>query len=736
MRHSWTLAALLLPILFPYSLQAQEIIQHDMKIVLNVEKHHLEVEDTITIPKDNLPAKEISLDFMLHRGLNPVSTTSGVKIVAKKKSNTGPNLKDTPVPLEHYQAILPAGKRTFSLKYRGDIYHPIHQKEKASARGFSKTPGLISLKGIYLSGSTYWYPWLIDGLITFTLDLKIPETWDVVSQGERTRHERKEGWTHIRWESPEPQDEIYIIGGEFTEYNRTAGAVQTMVFLRTPDEKLAMKYLEATAQYLEMYSKLIGAYPYKKFALVENFWETGYGMPSFTLLGPKVIRFPFILHSSYPHEILHNWWGNSVFVDYQSGNWSEGLTTYLSDHLIKEQHGNAAGFRRATLQKYSDYVSEFKDFPLTEFRMRHSSVTEAVGYGKTMMFFHMLRMQLGDKTFVRALRELYSDHQFRRTSFSDIQVAFVSIAGKEVERQFTQWTKRVGAPALRVSQPMATVDGEEYVLTAIVEQVQPGPAYILELPVAVHLRGRKQAVQSKIFMDQKRLKLVQHVPLRPLRLDVDPEFDIFRRLDRNEIPPALTRSFGADKMLIILPTAGSDPIRQGFLQLAQSWARSQSEEIEIRWDRDMDQLPSNRGIWLFGWENRFLGEIMSGIAGYDASITKTSIQLGEDHLSRDRHSVVFTVRHPTNPDLTLTWVATDNVAAIAGLGRKLPHYGKYSYLGFEGDEPVNIVKGQWPIVDSPMSVFVPQADGSVIKETAAKLTPRHPLTRLLSTSAE
>ena len=37
-------------------------------------------------------------------------------------------------------------------------------------------------------------------------------------------------------------------------------------------------------------------------------------MPSFTLLGSQVIRFPFILTSSYPHEILHNWWGNAVFV--------------------------------------------------------------------------------------------------------------------------------------------------------------------------------------------------------------------------------------------------------------------------------------------------------------------------------------------------------------------------------------------------------------------------------------
>ena len=128
-----------------------------------------------------------------------------------------------------------------------------------------------------------------------------------------------------------------------------------------------------------MYRGLIGPYPYGKFALVENFWETGYGMPSFTLLGPQIIRFPFILSSSYPHEILHNWWGNSVFVDYETGNWCEGLTAYMADHLIQEQRGKGDEYRRDTLQKYRDYVRDGRDFPLTEFRSRHSAATEAVG---------------------------------------------------------------------------------------------------------------------------------------------------------------------------------------------------------------------------------------------------------------------------------------------------------------------------------------------------------------------
>src|SRR5258707_12636309 len=160
----------------------------------------------------------------------------------------------------------------------------------------------------------------------------------------------------------------------FSEYSRDAGGVKAMAFLRKPDQALADRYLDATAQYLEMYRGLLGPYPYSKFALVENFWETGYGMPSFTLLGEQVIRFPFILHSSYLHELLHTWWGNGVFADLAGGNWWEGLPAYLADHLVAEQRGQGAAHRRAILQRVTDYVPPENDSPPSRFASRHDAV--------------------------------------------------------------------------------------------------------------------------------------------------------------------------------------------------------------------------------------------------------------------------------------------------------------------------------------------------------------------------
>ena len=85
-----------------------------------------------------------------------------------------------------------------------------------------------------------------------------------------------------------------------------------------------------------------------------------------------MIRLPFIMHTSLGHEIAHCWWGNGVYVDYEKGNWSEGLTTYVADYLYKERAslGQAREYRLRS-GKPSETCSErgyFKRRPGTIFK--------------------------------------------------------------------------------------------------------------------------------------------------------------------------------------------------------------------------------------------------------------------------------------------------------------------------------------------------------------------------------
>lgn len=700
--------------LLPLTALAQAPLHHELVVRLSPDKGFIDAQDTLHLPAN----ASRSLVFALHPGMELKALTPGAKITNKAIKQG----------LALYSIDLPKESATLKLAYHGTIQQAPEQ-EKEEARQFQTTTGTIAPEGVFLSGASHWYPQFdSNDNITFSLTIELPFGWDAVSQGERPRHEKAAHRTTVTWESKQPQDEIYLIASRFTEYASPAGETTAQVFLRTPDEAMAKRYLEATGKYLAMYEALLGRYPYKKFALVENFWETGYGMPSFTLLGSQVIRFPFIINSSYPHEILHNWWGNGVYVDYQSGNWSEGLTSYLADHLLQEQQGKGADYRRSALQKYTDFAAASRDFPLSEFRSRFSSASEAVGYGKTLMLMHMLRLQLGDELFRQALRQFYNDNLFRRTSFTDMAQAFSSVTKQDMQPLFDQWVKQAGAPELRLSEVKTKSAAGGYLLTARLQQVQGGRPYQLRVPLALTLEGQETAYQTSVEINAASQDIELTLPARPLRMDIDPEFDVFRRLDQNEIPPALSLIFGAEAALIVLPANASSDALTAYRKAAENWQQNPNIRIDIRLDSEIGSLPGDRAVWLFGWENKFLPSLSPTLEQVGATLGQLKLRIDEQHFARQDGSFAFATRNPANPELALSWFASDNPAAIPGLARKLPHYSQASYAVFTGNEPRNIAKGMWTLSKSPLSAPVVQEDASQREVPRGKLAIRQALT--------
>jgi hypothetical protein len=671
------------------------VVHHQATVELDPGNRRLTVTDRIRLPAD----APQSLELRLHAGLEPTLGSGDARLVRAATRRFGA------IAVETYRLTLETGVREVVLSYAGELHHPVTELGAEYARSFGVSPGLIGRDGVFLAGASHWLP-SFAGLpsLAFELTVTLPEGWRSVSQGQRTGRDETDGRVRETWVEQQPQQEVYLIAAPLHEYRRPGTVADAVVFLRRPDEALAGRYLDLTDRYLAMYRDLIGPYPYAKFALVENFWETGYGMPSFTLLGSRVIRLPFIPYTSYPHEILHNWWGNSVYIDYAAGNWAEGLTSYLADHLLKAQRGRATDYRRTALQKYADYVDDHEDFPLTAFRSRHNAVTQAVGYGKTLMVFHMLRQRLGDDAFKAGLRRLYADNRFRIAGWDEVAAAFAAVSDVPLETFFEQWIARPGAPRLGLGPVEVSETASGYRLSALVEQTQEGPAYRLQVPVAIMLEGRDQALMKTLTMDGPKQTLELDLPARPLRLALDTAFDLFRRLYREEVPPSISQALGAEQVLMVLPESAPAPLQVAYRRLAETWQRGRPGQMEIVVDTSLEALPDDRAVWLLGWENRFRPILIKALTGYDIRPQGDDPTLAGKTLSRAEHSIVVLARHPGNAEQALGWLATDRPAALPGLARKLPHYGKYSYLAFTGDAPDNRLKGQWPAQGSPLAI--------------------------------
>ncbi|MDZ7859085.1 MAG: M20/M25/M40 family metallo-hydrolase [Candidatus Krumholzibacteriota bacterium] len=734
LKRRWTMVIFLFLFFFADLSASENVIHHKLSLSIDPAEHFIDVSDRMILPEGILSQP---LTFLLLSDLEVESMTPGVTFELEGRGGADDigmdreNFDRPGFTKNRYKILIddmPSGDLVIDLAFSGSINYPIKQRGSEYARGFSRTPGIISDKGVYLSGSTFWVPSFGNRLVTFELTASVPDGWDVVSQGAGMPCENKDGRTVVRWDCMKPMEEIYLISAEFCKYSRTAGGVALMAFLRTRDENLALKYMDTTERYMKMYSELIGPYPYSKFALVENFWETGYGMPSFTLLGEKVIRFPFILHSSYPHELLHNWWGNSVYVDFANGNWCEGLTVYMADHLIKQQRGLGARYRREKLQRYTDYVSRGNDFPLSSFTSRSDAASEAVGYGKGMMMWHMLRQNIGDELFIEGVRAFYRRGKFKYASFDDIQKAFESVTDKDLEYFFRQWVTGTGAPKLSLAGVKARHKGEDYNIEIKLKQRQEGEAYILDIPVAISFKERVEI--KKVRMSRKEEVFRYTFKDRPLYLRVDPSFDLFRELGYNEIPPSLSSAYGSENILVILPSGADHEDLENYNNLAGLWAEDSSLNIEITDDDQVDELPPDRAVWIFGVNNSCRDFVQTALEEYDAEISEETVKIGGMKFGCNSNSFVISVRHPRNPAISVVWLTVAESGAVEGLARKLPHYGKYSYLVFEGVQPTNIAKGSWDVVDTPMASEISWDGDHKGKGFAVKLPERKALAEL------
>ncbi len=642
----------------------QNGIYHIIHAKLNPSASTVEVTDSIIL-NDNTG----DFVFSLNANLKITSVSENVKMKALKEKtkaeDVGMDRDADGAPLKQYAVHFKDKSHWLVLHYSGKIHDDPSQKGAEYQRSFKETTGLIADKGVYLAGSTYWVPAIGNQLVTYKLTVELPEKWSSVTTGERLAMDDKEGHSDI-WYCDRPQEEIYLIAARFTQYEyRMSSGYKAMAFLRTPDEALANKYLEVTEQYMQMYEGLIGKYPYTKFALVENFWQTGYGMPSFTLLGDKIIRFPFILHSSYPHELLHNWWGNSVYVDFSQGNWCEGITAYEADHLIKEQRGQGAAYRRSTLQKFTNFVNAENDFPISRFINRYDAASEAIGYGKALMMWHMLRVKLGDDNFREAWSLFYKNNIYRRASFADIQKAMEEASKTDLSSFFTQWLKRKGAPELQLEDVALNRIGDSYQLKFTLEQLQQDSVF-KELLVPVYVLTDKMNEQHIVRMMKRKQQFSIDINTgKVLKMAVDPFYDVFRTLDPREVPPAFSKALGSEENVMILPSSATKEQLALYREYAEAWITADKQShYSLIMDSELEKLPEDKTPWIIGVENKFSSTVSQEMAVYNSFIHTDSVKFENKVLQNADRGMMITTFAPGDQSRTMVFMTPGKKEAI------------------------------------------------------------------------
>jgi uncharacterized iron-regulated protein len=549
--------------------------------------------------------------------------------------------------------IIPSREGTLEIGYEGVF--------KGSSSGFpeEQPSSIINGGGIFLIGA--WYP-KPRQMCRYHLTATLPDGYEAVSEAETIKKTVKDRKTAFAFDFPHPLDSINFIA---TNRYKTAkdhfGGVEILAYFFPEDLDLAKTYIEHTKHYLELYDHLIGSFPYKRFSIVENFLPTGYSMPTYTLLGQEVVRLPFIPETSLGHEILHQWFGNLVYIDYAKGNWAEGLTTFLADHLYEEEKGRGPEYRKGMLINYQSYVNEKNEFPLREFSERMGYASEAIGYGKALMVFQMLKKMVGEKRFYESIRYFTEEYRFRKASWEDIHRVFEKFYQKNLNWFFSQWIDRKGLPGLQLEEVKVELLGAKFEVTFTV--VQKGRVFVLDLPVAVHSYSGKATDVFHLQGKKERFKMV--VDGAPDRIAIDEDYDVARALSLNEFPPIIARLIGDENRVIILPPSGVE-IYVEIIRTFRERGVKESEPNRITLE-DLETL----SLVILGADNPLVARLCGSVVARGGF----SVLMKESPWNRWKVVGIFNAQ------------SKEEVEAAF---QKIFHYGKYSAISF--DHGVNVYK--------------------------------------------
>jgi aminopeptidase N len=599
--------------------------------------------------------------------------------------------------VQRIEVSLPKGhdrRVTWVMNYRGPINDPPREPRHLRFVTPSETAGHIGLEGVYLSAESQWYPDVIGTFSTYRVTAQVPQGWTVVASGHKEGETMSVGKTSSTWIVDEQSEAFTLVANRFVttsrEWNSPTGQrVELQTHFLPDNAGLAEEYLDATAKYLDVYVRILGDYPFDKFAVVENFFASGLGLPSFTLLGSGSIKRRYIQPYALGHEIVHSWIGNSVFNRDDHGNWVEGMTTYLANyfwHEVVQDVPQAFEQRRMMLDGYNLYVTSETDYALSRFLRKHDEKDNAIGYHKSAFVFHLLRQEIGDESFWHGLKTFVKAYRHRPADWSAIEAVFSQECGQDLRWFFEQWVEQPGAPVVSLgdvrAQKMQGNGGRAaWKLTVQIQQAEK--PFRMAIPIRIVM---KESMETKsIILSSSHTNGAEFVlPDQPLRVELDPDLMTFRRLTRRQLPPMLN-GYVTDphKTVVRAYSDPASPLQQVVSRIADHEHTGSLSTTVVTLKENA--LPREGSILVLAEadQRQAVQSVAQESCGDRIGLKESGFQIEGQVYDGPKMAVVFSCHRANVPGSVITVLYGVTSGAVEKVSRFLFYYGWHSYVVFQ-----------------------------------------------------
>lgn len=386
--------------------------------------------------------------------------------------------------------------------------------EGVNKASFSYDKALSDLNKNYIYLLNNWYPKL-QSTCQYTITTNLPTSYKTVFENT----------------TKQIDNVTFIASKEFIIKSKIYNNIEIKTYFLQDNEELSQKYLNKTIEYIKLYEKKIAAFPYKEFKIVENIHQTGYSMPTFTLIGSRLLTKSYILNQSLGHEILHQYFGNSIFNDFKKGNWVEGLTTYLADDYYKKEQGSDINSRKSILNEYENFVNDKNEFAIKDFEHRFDKRSQLIGYSKLSFVFHMLEKKIGSQKFEQLIKDFYSIYKFEEVNIQKLAEFFDNNTQLELKAFFDQWLNKKGQISFNIENVSNYYDKNGFWLSFDLVQDEKN-FFKFDLPVSVTTYDKQ--IQRTVAITKAKQHINLNFTSEILSVNIDKNIDLFRKLSKEE----------------------------------------------------------------------------------------------------------------------------------------------------------------------------------------------------------
>lgn len=277
-------------------------------------------------------------------------------------------------------------------------------------------------------------------------------------------------------------------------------------------------------------------FPFNKYdqTIVDNFEFGGMENITATTYADKEIflaKFPqyrgFAL-DLVSHELAHSWFGNLVTCRNWAELWlNEGFATYMEAVYRGKMYGKNAYAAKikedANIYLYGDAAADNTKhglFNRTATDLDKLFKYPSITYNKGSLVIHLLREQIGDEAFWKAVNIYLNRHKFSNVETSDLKKIMEEVSGKNLDQFFKQWIYGVGHPKLEIE---PNYNETEKTLSLKISQTQKGEQVpeVFIFPMEIFVQTENGEKVENVLIDKRTQNFTFKIDGKPMNILLD-----------------------------------------------------------------------------------------------------------------------------------------------------------------------------------------------------------------------